>query len=320
VEQVAGVAKDIVAILGESPGLTVLATSREALHVRVERVLNIPPLDLPPSRIDRPLATDIGVFDSVRLFVDRARAVRPGFELTDENAMAIAEICRRLDGLPLAIELCAARIRLFSPDVLLVRLGDRFGLLRGGTRDLPERQQTLRAAMDWSYDLLDPAERLLFEILGVFAEADVVAIEAVTQSIGVVDGATVDAIDGLASLVDKSLVRNIDNAGAEPRITMLETIREFARDRLAQRPELQDRARHEHAVFYSALAARLRPELSGNRRQTALAALAADSANLRLCWSYWVAASDLNELNQLAGPLMTLDDGHARRPAGQPAH
>ena len=144
----------------------------------------------------------------------------------------MAEICRRLDGLPLAIELAAAHLRLFSPEVLRDRLGNRLGLLRNGPRDLPERQQTLRATMDWSYELLRPGEQRLFELLAVFAESAIGAVEAVVAELGPIDDIAVDVLDGLAGLVEKSLVRLVDAPGGEPRVAMLETIREFATDRL----------------------------------------------------------------------------------------
>ena len=153
-EQVTESAAVVAQLLSDCPGLTVLATSREALHVRAEQVFPVPPLALPPAARGQVTRRAIRDVAAVQLFVDRARVVRPDFELTDDNAAAVAEICRRLDGLPLAIELAAARLRLFSPEVLRDRLDDRLGLLRSGPRDLPERQQTLRAAMDWSYELL----------------------------------------------------------------------------------------------------------------------------------------------------------------------
>ncbi len=178
-EQVTEAAGVVAGLLSDCPGLTVLATSREALHVRAEQVFAVPPLSLPPPGRGQETAHAIGDAEAVQLFVDRARVVRPEFELTDDNAPAVAEICRRLDGLPLAIELAAARLGLFSPDVLRDRLDDRLGLLRSGPRDLPERQQTLRSTIDWSYELLEPGEQRLFELLAVFADAEVGAIEAV---------------------------------------------------------------------------------------------------------------------------------------------
>lgn len=309
-EQVTEAAGVVARLLSECPRLTVLATSREALHVRAEQVYPVPPLALPPAGRGEASARRIGGYEAVQLFVDRARVVRPDFELTDDNAPAVAEICRRLDGLPLAIELAAARLRLFSPDVLRERLGDRLGLLRSGPRDLPARQQTLRATMDWSYELLEPGEQRLFDLMAVFADAEIAAVEAVADGLGPIDGVALDVLDGLAGLAEKSLLRLVEAPGGEPRVAMLETIREFAADRLDQRPDLGARARRAHATYYADLARRLRADLTGNEREAALAALGADVANLRIAWAHWVAARDLEQLEQLAGPLLILDDAH----------
>jgi predicted ATPase/class 3 adenylate cyclase len=311
-EQVTEAAGVVAELLRDCPRLTLLATSREALHVRAERVFPVPPLGLPPAGPGRPTARQVEGFEAVRLFVDRARAVRPDFHLTDENAAAVAEICRRLDGLPLAIELAAARLRLFSPDVLRDRLGDRLRLLRSGPRDLPERQQTLRATMDWSYELLGAREQRLFELLAVFAGAEIAAVEAVATDVAADvaddDGLDLDVLDGLASLADKSLLRRVDVPGGEPRMAMLETIREFAADRLAQRPDVSARVCRAHAAYYAEMAHRLRADLTGNEREAALATLAADVANLRTAWAFWVAAGDLEQLDRLADSLLILND------------
>ena len=309
-EQVTEAARVVARLLSECERLTVLATSRQALHVRAEQVFPVLPLGLPPAGRGAASARTVGGYEAVQLFIDRARVVRPDFELTDDNAPAVAEICRRLDGLPLAIELAAARLRLFSPEVLRDRLGDRLGLLRSGPRDLPERQQTLRAAMDWSYELLEPGEQRLFELMAVFAEADIAAVEAVAESLGEVDGVALDVLDGLAGLVEKSLLRQIDVPGGEPRVTMLETIREFAADRLDQRPDLASRARRCHATWYAGMARRLRDDLVGGGREAALAALGADAGNLQRAWACWVEERDLEQLNGLAAALLILNDAH----------
>ena len=307
-EQVTEAAGVVARLLAECERLTVLATSRQALHVRAEQVYPVPPLALPPAGRSSATARQVGEYEAVQLFLDRARVVRPDFELTDDNASAVAEICRRLDGLPLAIELAAARLRLFSPEVLRDRLGDRLGLLRSGPRDLPERQQTLRAAMDWSFELLEPGEQRLFELMAVFADAEVTAVEAVAESLGEIDGVALDVLDGLAGLVEKSLLRQVDVPGGEPRVTMLETIREFAADRLGQRPDLASRARRCHATWYADMARRLRADLVGGGREEALAALGADIGNLQRAWACWVEARDLGQLDGLAGPLLILND------------
>ncbi len=309
-EQVTVAAGVVARLLTETGSLTILATSREALHVRAEHVHPVPPLALPPGGRASASAREVGSYEAVQLFLDRARVVRPDFELTDDNAPAVAEICRRLDGLPLAIELAAARLRLFSPEVLRDRLGDRLGLLRSGPRDLPERQQTLRATMDWSFDLLEPDEQRLFELMAAFADAEITAIEAVVESIGEVDGVTLDVLDGLAGLVEKSLLRQVEVPGGEPRVTMLETIREFAADRLSQHPDLAVRARQAHATWYTDMARRLRADLFAGGRELALEALGADTGNLRQAWAWWVEARDLGQLNTLAGALLVLNDAH----------
>lgn len=307
-EQVTESAGAVAQLLRDCPQLIVLVTSREALHVRAEQVYPIPPLALPPVGAARPSAQQAGSFEAVQLFIDRARVVRPDFQLTDDNAPAVAEICRRLDGLPLAIELASARLRLFSPDVLRDRLGDRLGLLRSGPRDLPERQQTLRATMDWSYDLLEPGEQRLFEFLAVFAEADVRAVEAVAAGMDAACGVALDVLDGLGGLIEKSLVRQVEVPDGEPRVAMLETIREFAADRLDQRPAFSASARRAHATYFADLARRWRGELTGNQREAALEAMTADVANLRIAWGYWLAAGDLEQLDKLADSLLILND------------
>jgi predicted ATPase/class 3 adenylate cyclase len=328
-EQVTEAAGALAQLLSDCPDLTVMATSREALHLRAEHVFPVPPLLLPPAAAGHATAGQAGAYEAVELFVDRAQAVRPDFRLTDENAPAIVEICRRLDGLPLAIELAAARLRLFSPEVLRDRLGDRLGLLRSGPRDLPERhqalratmdwsyglldpgEQALRATMDWSYGLLDPGEQRLFEFLAVFADAEINAVEAVAAEVdtfGGLEGGAVDILDGLFSLADKSLIRQVDVPGQEPRVAMLETIREFAADRLDQRPAFEVRARRAHATYFADAARRWRSELTGNQREAALTALASDIANLRIAWAYWVAARDIEQLDKLADSLLILND------------
>jgi predicted ATPase/class 3 adenylate cyclase len=307
-EQVTEAASVVARLLSDCAGLTILATSRETLHVRAERVYQVRPLGVPPAGRETVSAAQIQGYESVQLFVDRAQVVRPDFELTDENAPAVAEICRRLDGLPLAIELAAAHLRLFSPDVLRDRLQNRLALLRSGPRDLPERQQTLRATMDWSYDLLEPAEQRLFELLAVFADAEIEAVEAVAAHVDEPGEAALDVLTGLAALAEKSLVRLVDVAGGEPRVAMLETIREFAADRLDARPDVALRARQGHATYYADRARALRSELGGNQREAALTELGTDVANFRGAWAFWLAERELERLNALVGPLLILDD------------
>jgi predicted ATPase/class 3 adenylate cyclase len=307
-EQVTEAADMVGLWLRDCAELKLLVTSREALHVRAEHVYRVPPLGLPPASLKKPSALRLEQFEAIQLFVDRARAVQSDFRLTDDNAAAVAEICRRLDGLPLAIELAAARLRLFSPEALRDRLGDRLGLLRSGPRDLPERQQALRATIDWSYDLLDASERRLFELLSVFHDASVAAVETVAlEAIGT-DGDASDLLDRLTGLIEKSLVRQIEAANGEPRVGMLETIRAYAAERLDQCDDGGASARRAHALFYAELASAGRRELLGNHRETALTNMANEVENLRIAWRHWVAESDLEQLDKLASSLLILYD------------
>ena len=294
--------------LDDCQEIKLLVTSREALHVRAERVYRVPPLGLPPATLKAPSAHRLAQFEAIQLFVDRARAVQSDFRLTDDNAAAVAEICRRLDGLPLAIELAAARLGLFSPEALRDRLGDRLGLLRSGPRDLPERQQALRATIDWSYDLLDAPERRLFELLSVFHDASVTAVEAVAVEADAADGDASDVLDRLTGLIDKSLVRQNEPTNDEPRVGMLETIRAYAAERLQECEDGGSAARRAHALFYADLAAAGRRELIGNQRESALAQMVTEVENLRIAWRYWVAESDLEQLDKLANSLLILYD------------
>ncbi len=297
----AGITTDLIAGCAE---LKLLVTSREPLHVRPEHIYPVPPMGVPPSARRQASAEQLQSFEAVQLLVDRARAVRPDFELTDDNASAVADICRRLDGLPLAIELAAARLRLFSPEGLRDRLGSRLDLLRSSARDLPERQHTLRATIDWSYRLLEPAEQRLFETLAVFEDADLSAVEAVAGNGA--DGA-IDVVEALASLLEKSLVRQVDAGHGEPRLLMLQTIRDHATERLDDRPD-GSRVRRDHAVYYAELAERLLRQLGGPQRDQVVDALAHDAGNLRIAWRYWIAEQDLAQLTRLADSLLILNE------------
>jgi hypothetical protein len=212
---------------------------------------------------------------TVALFIARAEDARPGFTLTDANASAVAEVCARLDGLPLALELAAARIGILTPQALLARLEQRLPLLTGGPRDLPDRQRTLRETVAWSYDLLTPEEQALFRRLAVFVGGwTLAAAEAVAGG----DGGG-DVYDGLSSLVAKSLVTHQDGAGGEPRFALLETVREFALERLAASGE-EAAARDAHAAHYAAMGADVRQAYT-ERRRAWLAELGAEADNLR---------------------------------------
>jgi predicted ATPase/class 3 adenylate cyclase len=310
-EQVTAAAPTVVELLQDCPGLKLLVTSREALHVRGEHLFSVPPLSLPNGVPGHRSAAELAGCEAVQLFVERAQAVRADFHLTDGNAAAVAEICQRLDGLPLAIELATARINLFSPAALRDRLGSRLRLLRGGARDLPARQQTLRATIEWSYQLLEPGEQRLLELLSVFSSAGFDVIEAVAAEIQQLTETGVDTLDGLASLLDKSLIRQADPEAEEPRLVMLETIREYAAERLDERPEFRAAAQRAHAAYFADFAQRQWEDLTGQRREAALAAMAADVDNLRLAWDYWVAANDLDQLNKLVDSLWLLYDARS---------
>jgi predicted ATPase/class 3 adenylate cyclase len=211
-------------LLASAPGLHILATSREILHLAGEQEYPVAPLELPDAT-DSLSAEQLLGSDAVVLFVDRARAVVPGFALTDANARAVVEICRRLDGLPLAIELAAARLRILSPEALLERLAHSLDILSGGARDLPSRQKTLRGAIEWSERLLEEPDRLLFRRLAVFRGGW--TFEAAEAIVAQLEGSAPDVFEGIASLADKSLVRPLTSTGGESRLLMLETIREY---------------------------------------------------------------------------------------------
>ena len=237
-------------ILTAGPNVKILVTSRAALHLYGEHEFPLPPLALPDSR-SMPSVEILSQCPAVALFVQRAAAARPDFELSRENASAVAGICARLDGLPLAIELAAARVKVLSPSSMLTRLASRLQLLTGGSRDLPQRQQTLRAAIDWGYDLLSPAEQKLFRRLSVFVGGcDLESVEAVCDTNGDLD---LDLLDGMASMVDKSLVQQVKHGKSESRFVMLETLREYALEKLEASAEapLTKRA---HAAYYLVLA------------------------------------------------------------------
>lgn len=299
-EQVTAAAVGISELLQQSPGLKVIVTSRETLRVRAEHVFPVPPLSLPHPKDP---TTSIAASEAVQLFAERALAVRPGFAITDENASVIAEICLRLDGLPLAIELAAARLNVFTPSDLLDRLRGRLDVLGAGGRDLPDRQRTLWGAIGWSYELLDEGERDIFELMSVFSTTRLPAIEAVsTSALG--DGSV---IDSLASLVDKSLVRS-DDSGTSQRFSMLLMIKEYAEARLADSPEREQAMRRAHALYFSAYAHRLQDRLRGMERESALDDLASEIGNLRTAWRYWVDQGDLEQLFHLIDGLWALHD------------
>jgi predicted ATPase len=286
-EQVLRVAHDLGELLARCPGLTILATSRTALGLRAEREYPVPPLPAGPVTAS---ADEVAAWPAVALFVDRARAVRPDFALTEGNAAAVAEICRRLEGLPLAIELAAARTRL-DPAALLDRLAASLDALGTGAVDLPERQRTLRATVQWSVDQLEEAERSLLEVAAVFADGW--TVEAAAQVAGLEE---VRALELLEALARHSLVY-ADTADLGPRSRMLETVREFVAERLAARPDVAEVQRR-HAAYYRALAERADRPLRGAGQNEWLERLQAEAGNLAAAVR-WYLAGDRTPLPHL---------------------
>ena len=279
-EQVIDAGGSINRLLAACPNVAVLTSSRSALQVSGEQEYPVPPLDLPdPANL--PPLEQLSQYEAVALFIERARSVKPGFEVTNENAPAVAEICVRLDGLPLAIELAAARIRILTPQAMLGRLGDRLGLLSGGSRDLPARQQTLRGAIAWSHDMLEDRDRELFARLSVFVGgAGLDEIERVCSGEGA------DTLEGLTSLTEKNLVRQAEGVEGEPRFAMLETIREYAIEQANDRGQWDD-LRERHARAFTELAHQAAGRVMGIGSGASLDRLDLEHDNLRaaLTWA-----------------------------------
>ena len=271
-EQVVQAAPGLGELLARCPGVVILATSRTVLGLRAEREYPVPPLALPTDPATVPLE-ELQSWPAVALFVDRARAVRPDFALTEGNAAAVAEICRRLEGLPLAIELAAARTRLLDPAALLDRLAASLDALGTGAVDLPERQRTLRATVEWSVGLLEDAERSLLEVAAVFTDGW--TIQAASQVAGLEEERALELSEALAR---HSLVY-VDSTGLGPRSRMLETVREFMAERLAARPDAAEVGRR-HAGYYRALAEQADRPLRDTGQGEWLERLDAEAANL----------------------------------------
>jgi predicted ATPase/class 3 adenylate cyclase len=283
-------------LVGACPKLKVLATSRIPLGLYGEREYPVPPLALPDPRVLPPVKV-LTQYEAVKLFVERARAVKEDFEVTNESAPAVAEICARLDGLPLAIELAAARVRILPPQKMLQRLSNRLKLLQGGPRDLPARQQTLRGTIDWSYELLTEEEKALFGRLAVFSGGRTLeAIEEICDPEG-----DIDALEGVDSLVEKSLLRQ-EEAEGEPRFVMLETVQEYAREKLDESGESEE-IKRAHAGYFLALAEEAEPELKGPDQLEWLQRLEAEHDNMRAALG-WALGQENVELGlRLAGAL-----------------
>ncbi|MDQ2999531.1 MAG: NB-ARC domain-containing protein, partial [Chloroflexota bacterium] len=285
-------AADLVAeLLGTAPFLKVLVTSRTVLHLSGEHEFVVPPLTL-PNRQNLPSLERLTQYEAVALFIVRAQAIKANFAVTNANAPAVAEICQRLDGLPLAIELAAARVKLFAPQELLVRLDNRLTLLQGGARDLPVRQQTLRKTIDWSYSLLTTAEQLLFARLAVFAGGCTATAAVICNP---ASDLPFDVIDGLAMLMDKSLVQLIEIPDAAPRFVLLETIREYAWEQLEVRNQA-GALRQQHAAYYLQLAVRAAPHLKRAEQIIWLAQLEGEYENVRAALQWYLADNGDTEL------------------------
>jgi predicted ATPase/class 3 adenylate cyclase len=299
-EQLVEAAPTVSDLLLAAPRLKVLVTSRARLQLRGEKEYSVPPLQLPNIK-QLPTLEHLAQYEAVRLFTERAIDARSDFQVTNDNAPAVAEICVRLDGLPLAIELAAARIKILPPQAMLTRLQSRLKLLTGGARDLPARQQTLRRAIEWSYDLLDEGEKQLLRRLAVFAGGRTLeAVEAVCNEAG-----DLDILDGVSSLADKSLLRQEVGLGGEPRLVMLETIHEYALEKLQESGEAEE-LRRRHARYFLEFAQEADEQLARSRHMEWLDRVEEEHNNLRaaLEWSQITASEEGSGIGLLlAGAL-----------------
>jgi predicted ATPase len=320
-EQVIGAAPQVVELMETCPKLRLVVTSRAPLRVRGEKELFVPPLavPLPNGYFD---LLNVSQYAAVELFIQRARSIKPDFAVTNENAPAVAEICHRLDGLPLAIELAAARIKMMTPHELLSKLERRFDVLRGGVRDLPERQQTLRGAIDWSYDLLGDSTKRLFRRLSVFVGGW--TLDAAEVVCNLDNDLGFDIMDEMETLVDNSLLLQSPDSDGQTRFTMLETIREYAHERLMASNEI-DQIRHQHALYFLDFARKVEPLVRSRERVKYTRKMRQEFGNIRailewncstgksveigqqlaitLAW-FWQSSMSISESNQWAVRLM----------------
>lgn len=295
-EQIAGAAPTIARLLTRCRTLEVIVTSRVVLHVSAEHEYAVQPLPT-PQRVNGSLE-GLARVPAVALFVERASAASPGFRLTEANAAAVGRICRQLEGLPLAIELAATRIRLFPPAALADRLADRLNMLKGGSRDLPARHQTLRHALQWSYELLGDADRCMLRRLGVFAgSASLDAIEAVCDPD---QGPSFEVLD---TLLDHSLIRRITDEDGEPRLTMLDTIREFTREKLAEEADELEATARRHAYWCLERAELAAAHLTGPGLGEWVRRLGADHDNMRAALEWAIAHGQAETGLRLAAAL-----------------
>ncbi len=300
-EQVLDAGPLLASLVAAAPRLKLLVTSRAILRLSVEHEFAVPPLALPDADLV-PSLDELAACGSVRLFVERARTARRDFALTEENAPAVAEICRKLDGLPLAIELAAARIKVLTSSALLERLDERLKLLTGGARDLPARQRTMRGAVEWSYDLLNSDDKRAFERLAVFAGGGTLSIAEAVCGSG--DGSELELLDAVESLIEKSLLRRTPTSGEEVRFRMLEVVREFALERLRESGDA-DEIERRHAQAYLELAERVAPEVVSTRAADVLDQLEEEHDNLRAALR-WMLDRDAESCLRLAVALRHL--------------
>jgi predicted ATPase/DNA-binding CsgD family transcriptional regulator len=308
-EQVGGAALHVMDLLTTCPKLKVLVTSRVVLHVRAEHEFVVPPLSLPDPK-HLPDLVALSQYEAVALFIQRAQAVQQDFQVTSTNAPAVAEICARLDGLPLAIELAAARIKLLPPEALLARLGRRLPVLTSVARDVPARQQTLRNTIAWSYHLLETQEQRLFRHLSVFSgNCLLAAVEALCAALG--DGEA-SVLDSVASLLDKSLLQRLEQRGEELRLRLLETVHEYGQEVLAASGEMEA-TQHAHATYYLRLAEEAERELGGPQQVAWLERVERDYDNLRAAmrWSLEQAGEVEDGIDALDREEMALRFGGA---------
>jgi predicted ATPase/DNA-binding CsgD family transcriptional regulator len=301
-EQVIMAAPRLSELIAFCPGLKILVTSRSVLRIRGEHEFPVPPLALPDTK-HLPESEALAEYPAVALFIQCAQNVKPDFQITNANAPILAEICARLDGLPLAIELAAARLKLLPPQALLARLEKRLQVLTDGARDMPARQQTLRNTIAWSYDLLNAEEQRLFRRLSVFVGGcRLEAVEALCNAFG---DMTTPILDVVASLVDKNLLMQVEQEGVEPRLLQLDTIREFGLEYLAANGELEI-ARQAHAQYYLALAEKAEPELFGSRQAMWLNRLEQKHDNFRAALLWLLEQKEIEAALRLGSALRRL--------------
>ncbi|HEX5849945.1 MAG TPA: hypothetical protein VFY59_12185, partial [Rubrobacter sp.] len=297
-EHVAQASVVVAELLRACPMLEVLVTSRAVLHLSGEHEYPVSPLELPDNE-RLPAPGEIARYEAVDLFIQRAQAARPDFSLDAREAPVVAEICLRLDGLPLAIELAAARVKLLPPEALLARLEKRLPFLAGGPRDLPARQRTLGDTIRWSYDLLDEDEQRLFRRLSVFDGGCILpAIESVCGPGGGGPG----VLDDVTSLIDNNLLRRVEDEAGMVRLAMLETIREYALDRLRECGE-EHAVRRVHASYFLALAEEANPHLTTAEQMRWLDLLETEHNNLRAALRWSLQNEDVETTLRLAGAL-----------------